>query len=69
MKKPHLIAKEVFKTRGHWIEENRRAHSSKFICSECGGIAYYVQSLRDPNWYKCCGYKYCPHCGKPMIIA
>ena len=53
---------------GHWIEENRRANSSKFICSKCGGIAYFVQRTRDPNWYKCCAYKYCPNCGHPMWI-
>lgn len=53
---------------GHWIEENRRANSSKFICSKCGGVAYFVQRTRDPNWYKCCPYKYCPNCGHHMLI-
>ena len=59
---------DVNANAGHWIEENRRANSSKFICSKCGGVAYFVQRTRDPNWYKCCAYKFCPNCGHPMII-
>lgn len=30
MKKANLIAD--LETKGYWIEENRRANSSKFIC-------------------------------------
>ena len=50
----------------HWEEENRRAKSSKFICSACGGFAHYIQPTRVKNWKKKCLYKYCPHCRAKM---
>ena len=52
--------------QGHWIEENRRANSSQFICSKCGLIAYFIQRTRDRKWTKHCPYQFCPHCGIKM---
>lgn len=51
---------------GYWLDENLRPHTSKFICSECGDLAYFVQPPRDKTWKKCCPYKYCPNCGAQM---
>ena len=51
---------------GYWIEENRRANSSKFICSKCGLIANFIQCTRNRKWTKHCPYQFCPHCGSPM---
>jgi ribosomal protein L33 len=51
---------------GHWEEENRLRRSAKFLCSVCGGLAYFVQPTRDETWKKCCPYKYCPNCGAKM---
>ena len=51
---------------GYWVEENKRTSSSKFICSACGELAYYVQPNRDRNWKKCCPYKFCPNCNAKM---
>ena len=51
---------------GHWEEENRIRRSAKFLCSVCGGLAYYPQPTRDESWQKCCPYKYCPNCGAAM---
>lgn len=51
---------------GEWKEENRLRRSGKFLCSACGGLAYYVQPTRDKEWKKCCPYKYCPNCGAYM---
>ena len=52
--------------RGRWKEENKRQRSAQFICSECGGLAYFIQPTRDKTWKKCCPYKYCPNCGATM---
>ena len=51
---------------GHWEEENRIRRSAKFLCSVCGGLAYFIQPTRDESWQKCCPYKYCPNCGARM---
>lgn len=51
---------------GYWVEENKLPNSSKFICSACGELAYYVQPNRDRTWKKCCPYKICPNCGAKM---
>ena len=52
--------------KGFWQEENRLRRSAKFLCSVCGGLAYYPQPTRDEAWQKCCPYKYCPNCGAKM---
>lgn len=52
---------------GCWEEENRLRRSAKFLCSVCGGLAYYPQPTRDESWQKCCPYKYCPNCGAKMV--
>lgn len=66
---------EVFPTadvvevrHGHWKNENQRPKTSKFICSVCGGLAYYVQPNRDMTHRKHCPYKHCPNCGAKMAI-
>ena len=51
---------------GHWEEENRLFRSAKFLCSVCGGLAYFIQPTRDKDWKKRCLYKYCPNCGAAM---
>ena len=51
----------------HWEEENRRAKSSKFICSACERLTHYIQPTRVKNWEKKCLYKYCPNCGAKMV--
>jgi hypothetical protein len=53
--------------RGHWEEENRLRKSAKFLCSVCGGLAYFPQPTRDESWQKCCPYRYCPNCGSRMM--
>lgn len=57
---------EVEVKHGYWVEENKRTNSSKFICSACGELAYYVQPNRDRTWKKCCPYKYCSNCNAKM---
>lgn len=52
---------------GYWEEENRLRRSAKFLCSICGGLAYFPQPTRDESWQKCCPYKYCPNCGSEML--
>ena len=51
---------------GEWLEENKRAKSYVFICSNCGGTAYYPQPNTKKEWHKHCPYKYCPHCNAKM---
>ena len=51
---------------GYWVEENKLHNSSKFICSACGELAYYVQRNRDKTWKKRCPYKFCPNCNAKM---
>ena len=53
-------------SHGHWKEEDKLPRSSKFRCSVCDGLAYFVQPTRDETWEKCCPYKYCPNCGAKM---
>ena len=48
---------------GHWIPENDRPCSTKWICSECHEIAYNKQ--RNGN-QKICTLKFCPYCGAKM---
>ena len=51
---------------GEWIDENRRARSSKFVCSACKRTCYDIQPTRDKAWTKRCRYNYCPNCGAKM---
>lgn len=51
---------------GYWEAENSRPKSSKFICSVCGELAYYIQPNRDKTWAKRCPLEYCPNCGAKM---
>ena len=51
---------------GEWIDENRRARSSKFVCSTCKRTCYDIQPTRDKAWTKRCRYNYCPNCGSRM---
>ena len=55
--------------RGHWVEENGLRRSAKFLCSVCGGLAYFPQPTRSDTWQKCCPYRYCPNCGTRMVGA
>lgn len=52
---------------GYWEEENRLRRSAKFLCSICGGLAYFPQPTRSDTWQKCCPYRYCPNCGAKML--
>ena len=60
------IDPESLRAQGEWVEYDTRLKSTKFVCSECLGIAYSPQPTRDKNWPKMCGYKYCPNCGAKM---
>ena len=51
---------------GEWLEENKRPKSEIFICTNCGGTAYFPQPTRLKDWEKHCPYKYCPNCGAKM---
>lgn len=50
---------------GHWIPENDRPCSTKWICSECHEIAYNKQRKGNP---KICTLKFCPYCGATMKV-
>ena len=47
--------------RGHWIPENDRPRSLKFICSECKQINYSKPHGKKAE--KKCSLKYCGYCG------
>lgn len=56
-----------------WIQANERPASTQFLCSGCGGVAYYnhgAKKIRGPDgniiYKKFCGYQYCPNCGAKM---
>lgn len=59
-------AEDAHSSHGEWKDDNRLTHSSKFRCSVCDGLAYFVQPTRDKGWKRCCPYKYCPNCGAKM---
>lgn len=49
-----------------WVPFNpRQKRSSKFVCSWCGGVAYYPQNhhIKERSG---CPYRYCPRCGHIM---
>mgnify|MGYP003302370324 CR=1 FL=1 len=54
---------------GEWKEANTLKKSSQFICTACGGTAYFPQPTRLKDWEKHCPYKYCPHCGAKMDLG
>lgn len=49
--------------RGRWKHAATSARSSRFLCSECGGTAYYPVAK---NVVPACGYRFCPNCGARM---
>lgn len=53
-------------SEGAWQEANARQKSSQFVCSACGGLAYFPQCNNSKTWQKHCPYKYCPNCGAKM---
>lgn len=66
-----LSFREEPKERGVWYPENSRNKSYKFICSACYKIAYCPPKIvhkKGIGDVKCCSLKYCPHCGKEMIL-
>ena len=62
---PYVEA-EALGPSGHWEEFDHRPNSSRFYCSRCGQVAYFVQRTRDRKWAKHCPYRFCPHCGIKM---
>ena len=48
---------------GHWIQENDRPCSTKWICSDCHEIAYNKQMNGN---MKICTLEFCPYCGAKM---
>lgn len=50
--------------KGEWYPENVRPKSSIFLCTNCGGKAYFPQNHHGGE--KKCGYDFCPHCGARM---
>lgn len=52
--------------KAEWQEENKRPKSGVFVCSACGGKAYYPQPTTKKAWVKHCPYNFCPHCGAEM---
>ena len=59
---------EKAKPKPHWIAENPRPKSYKWICSECGNVVYDrpICAMRHMATKPPCGYKYCPYCGVKM---
>lgn len=51
----------------HWIEENRRPKSYRWVCSECGSTAYDMPMCSKKRYVKICSLAYCPHCGVKMV--
>ena len=53
----------------HWIAENTRPKSFKWICSECGSTAYDMPMCSKKHYKKMCMLQYCPHCGVKMDLS
>ncbi len=63
------VAQEIAKTKPHWIAENERPKSFKWICSECGSTVYDMPMCNKKNYKKMCLYQYCPYCGVRMDLS
>jgi ribosomal protein L33 len=57
------------KAKPHWIAENERPKSFKWICSECGSTVYDMPMCNKKNYKKMCLYQYCPYCGVKMDLS
>ena len=55
--------------KGEWKPKTPLSKSYRFVCSVCGGTAYYCSgscaSTRD-RVKNICKYNYCPNCGADM---
>lgn len=55
--------------RGEWKPKTPLSKSYRFVCSVCGGTAYYCSgscaSVKD-KVKNICRYNYCPNCGAEM---
>ena len=63
------LARKQKKPPAHWIEENTRPKSFKWICSECGSTVYDMPMCNKKNYKKMCLYQYCPYCGVRMDLS
>lgn len=52
--------------RVYWKRENARPRSCIFICSACGGKAYFIVGNHKRTPTKTIPYKFCPNCGVKM---
>lgn len=57
--------------RGEWKPKTPLSKSYRFVCSVCGGTAYYCSgscaSVRN-NVKNVCRYNFCPNCGADMRV-
>lgn len=54
---------DEFHDLGEWIKvDPTRKKANKWRCSLCGGICY------GSSWWEHNQYKYCPNCGREMLI-
>ena len=57
------------RVKGEWKPKTPLSKSYRFVCSACGGTAYYCSgscaSTRD-KVKNICKYNYCPNCGADM---
>lgn len=62
--------KPLERKRGEWKPKTPLSKSYRFVCSVCGGTAYYCSgscaSVRN-NVKNVCRYNYCPNCGARMV--
>ena len=59
-----IEALEAEPNEAEWYPENIRPKSSIFLCTNCGGRAYYPQNHHGDE--KKCRYEFCPNCGAKM---